>query len=379
MSRRSKHGFTLIEMLVVIVIIGMLIAILLPAVQRAQERARILQCSNNISNLVKAAIQHEQANGHFPAGGWGANWVGDADRGFNRKQPGGPFFCLLPFMEQVPLFEMGQRLQDQEGKLPSEVNQYKIPHHTNRMQKVLQVLHCPSRRRVRLYPCTYPKEVKPVNFSTSGLDSCARTDYAGNGGGIYTDCSLAGWGPYGPDSQPEGDDPATNQWPLFEQNFRKIAYGAANGVFFPGSEVTAVEITDGTSSTYLFGEKAIYAGSYTTGTDPGDNGTFTMGADDDVIRWAWTTMDGASELPDWQWGLPIQDDRYGRDQYLAEKPSETSECYLGFRRFGSTHTEGLNMGFCDGRVQFITYGISPIVHVGLANRRDGMVINAGDL
>ena len=88
-SRPMPHGFTLVELLIVITIIGVLVALLMPAIDSARESGRRAQCMNNIKQMSLGCLGHESKYNFLPTGGWGYMWCGDPDRGFNKRQPGG--------------------------------------------------------------------------------------------------------------------------------------------------------------------------------------------------------------------------------------------------------------------------------------------------
>jgi len=106
---KPRRGFTLIELLVVIAIIGVLIALLLPAVQAAREAARRSQCTNNLKQLGLALHNYEQSTGSFPLGGNnGPASLAEATTTSNGPRYWGAWSAqtmLLPYMEQKPTYD----------------------------------------------------------------------------------------------------------------------------------------------------------------------------------------------------------------------------------------------------------------------------------
>ena len=322
-TRRSRAGFTLVELLVVIAIIGILVSLLLPAVQSAREAARRTQCSNNLKQLALGGHNHESAHQHFPSGGWGWSWIGDPDKGFGRLQPGGWYFNLLPYIEEGTLHAT------QSGK----TGDARLQAASQMLATPIEAVHCPSRRSAQLYPTHLrtPKYAAQTSF-------VARGDYAANGGSVFTSVSWAfSHGEQGPTDYEEGSEPAADvKWARVED--------VANGVEHAGSRVGLRQVTDGTSKTYLFGEKYMNADAYTDGSDPGDNESLLMGHNGDLSRWAERA--------------PLQD-----------KPG-----FVDWQRWGSAHSEGFMMSFCDGSVRYIPFAIDLAVHAAQGNREDGTVI-----
>lgn len=218
-------GFTLVEILVVIAIIGMLVAIALPAIQMARESARRSSCGNNLKQLGLAAKLHADLHGHFPTGGWGQQWVGNPNQGFGTKQPGGWIYNVLPFIEQQPLRDLGL---GQSGKsLEESLGQL--------MQNPVEVLNCPSRRSSETYPYKGPTTLS----NATPPEMVAKSDYA---------ISSA------------------------------ISYAKSEII------VSEIQLARGMSKTLLIAEKSVPAGDYMTGQAAGDQLSMYAGDSDDVRR-----------------------------------------------------------------------------------------------
>ncbi|MFN3150464.1 DUF1559 domain-containing protein [Bremerella sp.] len=313
-----RRAFTLVELLVAIAIIGILVGLTLSAVQQARESARRLQCTNNLKQLGLAALLHEETHRHLPTGGWGYRWVAEPHRGLGRNQPGGWIYAILPYLEQKNLHELAARTQTQSEYRDRLAEMIQTP---------LEVFHCPTRRSAEPYPTQWQA------FNAAPTVNVAKTDYAANAGDMFVD--VGG----GPITLEQGDSKAY-VWPQYH----------ATGICFIRSEVRIASIRDGSTNTYMLGEKNVPAFQYESGAGRGDDQSMYSGDDFDTLRW--TTL-----------GLTPTNDDSG----------EHSES-----RFGSAHSAGCHFVFCDGSVKLINYSIDEQVHQHLGNRSDGEVIEGAD-
>jgi prepilin-type N-terminal cleavage/methylation domain-containing protein len=336
--RNDRAAMTLVELLVVIAIVGVLIAMLLPAVQAAREVARRAECANHLKQLGLASLLHEQTQGFFPSGGWGCAWIGDPDLGFGPSQPGGWAYSVLPYLEQSPAYDLG-RGQDPPAKKQAAIELART---------ALAVFYCPSRRAARCYPHD-PVSSPPLNPGVANLrvlpaelPVVAKSCYCANGGSVYLGIQSL---------------PATLEDARGGTNW--IDTSSCNGIVHQRSRTRVVDVSDGTSNTYWLGEKNVDPERYETYSRPGDSQSMFNGHDQDNTRYA---------------GINVLFNRAREYALIRDTRGESHhEC------FGGAHPGACLFAFCDGSVRPIGYSIASAVHGAMAARNDGTAVNPDDL
>ncbi len=362
--RKSPGGFTLVELLVVIAIIGVLVALLLPAIQAAREAARRMQCKNNLKQVGLGLLNHHDSQQGFPTGGshWGVNIAAYVQDGkpLGVKQQGlGWGYQILPYLEQNALKNITTEADLQNNVVPTYI--------------------CPSRRSVvRLngkvltdYAACQPAtrigdsttgtlvDITPgtLTYNTAKLAFYqieANTYPASGGVPPHTDI---------PPSRANGPVPQDNctydgvvvRAPWVRTSAQSNRTAGVDGTFLSGvpDPVEVSKIIDGASNTMVVGEKWVRSDTYQSGS-PSDDTGWTDGWDPDAMR--------SSGVP------PLPDDSV----HPTFTNPWTADAYSGpiweTLMFGSAHTGGFNMVFADGSVHGFNYDIDIFVFNALGTR-----------
>jgi prepilin-type processing-associated H-X9-DG protein/prepilin-type N-terminal cleavage/methylation domain-containing protein len=330
-SRRTSAAFTLVELLVVITIIGVLMALLLPALNAVRESARQTQCKNNLMQMGTAANGHLTTNGFFPSAGWGMMWLGDADRGTGAGQPGSWIYQILPYMGLSNIHDLGK---GQGSSTTVDTSSYKYKTAGPALKSaIIPTFNCPTRRRATLFPDTITQGA----FNSALPPGLNHSDYCAN-----TGTWDAGEAFSGPPTSCLSSFPLNCSWDPDAAN--------GDGVVYQASQVTQGMITDGMTNTFFAGEKWLNPYMYYNSTDAGDDNSMMEGFDHDVIRWC-----GVNQPL-------LQDLNLGNVVHNNQNNG-----------FGSAHSSGANFVFCDGHVKLIPYSIDLTIYTHLGCRNDGIV------
>lgn len=339
-TNKNKTGFTLVELLVVIAIIGILIGMLLPAVQQVREAARRTQCANNMRQMGLAALNYESAHMEFPSAGQakdgnggGANLFYASDnRGETLNNPSHSVQAyILPFLDQGNAFQMFD-LRWRYDADPSDA-----PNNRTASQSVIPGYICPS---------------------TSGRGS----EVDGDGYG-FTDYSC----------------------PVTVATLEELQSGESQSqdnlicAFNGRSTRRMSSISDGTSNTVAIAEDAgrvdVATGGFMTIKNEnlfGDDGTPNAG--EAVMRrsWAWADPENSFNV-----------DRLVNNNATPiggpeNCPWSEVNCGANEETF-SFHPGGANVVLCDGSTHFVTDTVGAVPFQALMSARGGEVVSVGDL
>ena len=321
----QRFAFTLVELLVVIAIIGILIGMLLPAVQQVREAARRIQCSNRLKQLALAAHNFESAHGHLPAG-----------RGAPLPSVFSAHARLLPLMEQAAL-ESEIDYQQAPTTFSTGANNWDGSANLTAASQVVPLLLCPSD--------AIQGRVPGSEFAATNFAFCA-------GSGTVDSGTLG---------------------------------AACDGVFFSASEISLADISDGTSNTAMVSERLLGDGESSAAAsidDPDPQRVIRELAFGQVPAVDQSESDGqpnALRGERWIFG------NYGNTLYNHGRlPNDSRSDFMsatqqqGFMAARSEHTGGVNLARCDGSVEFVSDIISSLVWQATGSRNGGEVIQAGN-
>ncbi len=309
-TQEKSEGFTLVELLVVITIIGILISLLLPAVQAAREAARRMQCSNNLKQIALAMHGYHEAHNSLPYG------CGDFDGGPGMKAVWTTM--IMPYMELTGLYEK-IREEDTKVSLLS----------TGVVTTVIPVYYCPSD--------SSGSPILSDRLANADQDAPVAMGlwYAASIGPTHIDECPS----FCPDSTPSQSNPCCQGWSYGTWAGGGYARGSFAGMFgrTPRNCVTFAHVRDGLSNTILLGEAlprecqflSVYAMNHNV-------------------------------LPT---NIPLN---------LPDEQSAALARYPGYA-FRSRHPGGVNFAIADGSVTFINQAISYGLLNALGTRSGGEV------
>ena len=326
----ARSGFTLVELLVVIAIIGILIALLLPAVNAAREAARRVQCKNNMRQVILGLINYENANKVYPAGRDGCDGTEGSPNNECQLLPkprqhvrgASGFVHILPLIEERQLFDLQSKTamvwwDDQPWR--SVAGNIKL------VGTVVKTYRCPS---------SPVNPIVPPGFQAPG-----------NKGGVYNTDTIP---------------LALGSFALCQGSMGSNAHGASSvevkhentGMFLYGFRVKSKDVKDGLATTFFVGE-------VTNENMNGSSNVWSVGGRlEDSMRSTEVILNSPIYIPGADVGL-----NYGFEENGA---------------FSSNHPGGAHFALGDGHVAWISDNISLTTYRALSTRKkfpSALVIN----
>ncbi len=336
MNLSRKAGFTLIELLVVIAIIGILIGLLLPAVQAVREAARRTSCQNNLRQVSLAAMNYESAFKRFPPG-FTQDYLPNPTGSGSSYQGHSVFYYLLPFIEMTNLFDT----------MDANIPKANVAHTATdgKAGTPIATFLCPS-DMLKNETIPYPESGTPIEYYGG-------TSYLANGG-----------------SRPIYATYSTN-----DGVFMATGSAARKAPTAPQAIICRIaDIIDGLSNTILFGEHRHEDRNFDTFTVAGWNSGST------IRGWSrWYPAGGDNGLGD------IMGGAYAPINYQIPwahgdpgAPGSASAWYdyqdRRLSAFGSLHPAGANLGLSDGSVRFVASQMTQTILTYYCQRADHNVI-----
>jgi len=343
-----RRGFTLVELLVVIAIIGVLVALLLPAVQAARESARRAQCSNNLKQIGLAVHTFHDTYNTIPPAFIGFNMASrEFPSGSNAASLGQTWAALiLPYMGE-------SWASNAESRRPWTCSQEQ-----DDKSAIIRTYFCPSRRspmREVMPAQPYPQLDTDIGIVQPG--TC--TDYAGNVGSREDNvCSAFGVSDVQCAFTPNAAESQGMFVPAIVMSvYGNIAADPNDTKYKWRSQLTFSSVQDGLSNTILFVEKFVNTGHMGHGNTSSYNG-FTTRPEHSTDQWG----DGDAFNASRPWHFL----RLG-----ADYDSNPNGTWAGnMRRAGSAHPGGYQVCMGDGSVMMIPWATEWTLRDRMANRRD---------